>query len=305
MTYKLVGIGEVLWDMLPGGKRLGGAPANFTYHARSLGADARLVSRLGYDELGWAARSRLAALGVPGHCLEMDPSRPTGTVSVEIAADGQAKYHFPENVAWDALAGDPAGRLAVSQADAICFGTLAQRQEPSRSTIRSLVAAAARSALRIFDVNLRQSFFTPEVIEESLKLANVLKVNDAELPRLAAMFQLTGDERTQISQLAGRYRLRLVACTRGSNGSLLFAEGQWSEHPGIPTEVVDTVGAGDAFTAAMTLGVLAKWDLDRVNREANQVAAYVCGCSGATPELPDRLRGAYLAVTTIEGTKPS
>jgi fructokinase len=289
MAFKLVGIGEVLWDLLPGGRQLGGAPANFAYHARALGADARIISRVGNDANGRDILEQLRKLGVPTDCIELDPDAPTGTVSVEVASDGQPRFTIHENVAWDRITGEAAGRQAVAEADAVCFGTLAQRSETSRRAIRALLQTASPESLRTLDVNLRQHFYSPELIAESLALANVLKVNDAELPRLAEMFGLTGDARSQISQLVGRHQLRAVALTRGGRGSLLFADGRWSDHPGTPTTVVDTVGAGDSFTAAMTLGLLAGWELDLVNARANEIAAYVCSFAGATPELPDSL----------------
>lgn len=293
MSFKIVGIGEVLWDMLPAGRQLGGAPANFTYHATALGAETRLISRVGSDDLGRETLERLTKLGVPTECVEVDDQLPTGTVGVTVTADGQPHYQIHENVAWDAICGEAAARSAVATTDAVCFGSLAQRSEPSRSTILSLVASAPASALRIFDINLRQHYYTRDVIEKSLALANVLKVNDAELPRLAEMFSLTGDARSQICQLAERHSLRAVAYTRGGNGSLLFADGRWSDHPGIATTVIDTIGAGDSFTAAMTLGLLAGWELDRINDHANRVAAFVCSSAGATPTLPDQLRSLF------------
>ena len=290
IPLKLVGIGEVLWDLLPGGRQLGGAPANFAYHARALGSEARIISRVGKDANGRDILEQLRKLGVPTDCIELDRDAPTGTVSVEVASDGQPRFTIHENVAWDRLTGEEAGRRAVAEADAVCFGTLAQRSETSRRAIRALLQTASPESLRILDVNLRQQFYSPELIAESLALANVLKVNDTELPRLAEMFGLTGDERSQISQLIGRHQFRAVALTRGGHGSLLFADGRWSDHPGTPTTVVDTVGAGDSFTAAMTLGLLAGWELDLVNARANAIAAYVCSFPGATPPLPTHLR---------------
>jgi fructokinase len=290
----IAGIGELLWDMLPTGQQLGGAPANFAYQAGALGAQARIISRVGNDDLGREALHRLKQLGLSTDGIEVDPVLPTGTVTVQLAEDGQPQFTIHENVAWDALAGSPAGRQSVQSADALCFGSLAQRSELSRSTIRSLVTAAPPSALRILDVNLRQHYYSRSVIEDSLRLANVFKVNDTELIRLAEMLQLTGDERAQIVQLADRYALRCVACTRGGRGSLLFAEGRWSDQPGIPTKIVDTVGAGDAFTAAMALGLLAGWPLDEVNHRATELASFVCSQAGATPRLPDRLSASFL-----------
>jgi fructokinase len=279
--------------MLPGGRQLGGAPANFTYHAHALGAEARLISRVGDDALGREAVQQLQRLGVPTECIEVDREFPTGVVTVQVNAEGQPVYEIHERVAWDAIRGESAGRKAVATASAICYGTLAQRSEPSHSSIRELVAATPAKTLRILDVNLRQSYFSPQLLGDSLALANFVKVNDAELPVLAQMFDLRGEVKAQITQLAERYELRGVAYTRGGHGSLLFSDGRWSDHPGVPAKIVDTVGAGDSFTAAMTLGWLAGWDLDRVNDHANQVAAYVCGCAGAMPELPAHLRDLF------------
>lgn len=290
MAFKLVGIGEVLWDLLPAGPQLGGAPANFTCHACALGAAASLISRVGNDDLGRTALKRLAALGIPLEAVEVDPDRPTGTVGVDLRADGQPQFHIHENVAWDSLSGSPAATAAVRTADAICFGTLAQRSENSRATIRALVQATPSTALRILDINLRPPYVSVDVSRESLELANALKVNDTELPWLASALACHGDMRSQIVQIAERYKLRLVAYTRGSQGSLLYADGLWSDHLGVKTEVVDAVGAGDAFTAAMALGHLAGWNLDRINALANQVASFVCSHAGATPALPASLR---------------
>jgi fructokinase len=295
VSYQIVGIGELLWDVLPGGRKLGGAPANFTYHAAALGAEARLVSRVGEDAAGTEALEQLSRLGVPNEYIEVDPILPTGTVTVELSADGQPRFSIHENVAWDALRGDAAAERAVANSDAICFGTLAQRSERSRDTIRRLVNNAPSSALRILDVNLRAPYFSRTVLEDSLELANILKLNETELPQLGTMFGLRGDVRAQISGLSARFDLRCVCFTRGSKGSLLFAEGCWSEHPGIPTRVVDTVGAGDAFTAAVAIGLLHGWPLDEVNRRATDLAAFVCSQAGGMPKLPQSLRALFLA----------
>lgn len=297
MSFKVVGIGEALWDLLPGGRQMGGAPTNFTCHARALSAEAQLITRVGGDDLGRELVNRLKKLGVPTDCVEVDAVKPTGTVTVTVDPNGQPQFIIHEGVAWDNLAGESAGRIAVSGADAVCFGTLGQRLEPARSTILSLVRAASPTALRIFDVNLRQHFHSKAVIEESLALANVLKVNETELPCLAEMLGLAGDEYSLIAQLATRHQLSVVAYTRGEHGSALFVRGRWSDHPGVPTKVVDTVGAGDAFTAAMTLGLLNRWNVNAINAYANEVAAYVASCAGATPDLPEYLRTPFDNVT--------
>ena len=293
MTFKLVGVGEVLWDLLPDGRQLGGAPANFAYHARALGADARVISRVGKDPLGEELVERLNCLGVPTDCLAVDDTRPTGTVSVEVAPNGEPHFTIHQDVAWDNLSLTRTASLAVAAANAVCFGTLAQRSDPARSTIRALLQATPPVCLRVVDVNLRQHFYSRAVIEESLARANVLKVTESELPILAEMFALRGDERAQMSQLAQRHQLRAVAYTRGASGSLLLADGRWSDHPGVPARVVDTVGAGDSFTAAMVLGLLVGWDLDKINRHANALAAHVASCAGATPALPDHFKAAF------------
>jgi fructokinase len=290
MSFNVIGIGEILWDLLPSGKQLGGAPANFAYHARALGARSRVISRVGQDSLGTEILQRLQALGLPIAEIQVDPSAPTGTVSVELAADGQPRFTIHENVAWDRLALEKDALAAVAEADAVSFGTLAQRCEPARGTIQALLAAVRPGALRILDINLRQNYFSREIIETSLRLANIVKFNDSELPVLADMLGLRGNVRRQIKQLARQHNQRLVCLTRGAAGSLLYSGGQWADDSSQPVAVKDTVGAGDAFTAALTVGVLDGKPLDAINRRANQVARYVCSCEGATPPLQERLK---------------
>jgi fructokinase len=295
MQPQFIGLGEVLWDELPGGRQLGGAPANFAYHAAALGARAQVVSRVGRDPLGAELLARLQQLGLATDTVELDPAAPTGTVTVSLGADGQPGYTIHESVAWDFIAAEPAGLRAVAAADAICFGTLAQRSARSRASIHSLLRQARRDALRIFDVNLRQHYYSRELIEHSLSLANVLKVNETELPLLAALFQLSGNEAAQVAEIARRFALRAVAFTRGGRGSLLYADGITSEHAGQPVQVADTVGAGDSFTAAFALGLLREWPLDTINQRATAIASYVCSQTGATPILPEELRAPFLA----------
>jgi fructokinase len=289
METRVLAIGEVLWDLLPSGRQLGGAPANFAYHCRALGADARLVSRIGADALGEEVLKRFRLVDLPTDTVTVDPESPTGTVLVELGPGGQPRFTIAENAAWDRITADESVLERAASANAIYFGSLAQRTEPARRAIRSLVAASHADSLGIFDVNLRPPFVDREVIEGSLELANVLKLNDQELPVFAAMFELSGAVRDQMVELAHRFSLSLVALTRGEHGSLLWANGTWSDHPGLAVEVCDTVGAGDAFTAALTVGLLAGWDLDQLNQRANEVAAFVCTKPGGMPTLPDRL----------------
>lgn len=290
MRAKILALGEVLWDLLPSGKQLGGAPANFTFQCRSLGADAGLVTRVGDDGLGREVLDRFRSLGLPTDTVQIDPEAPTGTVDVTLAPDGQPVYTIRADAAWGRIEADALATSRAAGADAVCFGSLAQRDEPSRSSIRALVESTRPEALRMFDVNLRAPFVDRGVVEESLGLANALKLNDAELPELAIMFGLVDETRSVMAALADRFGLALVALTRGPHGSLLFADGAWSDHPGISVGVSDTIGAGDAFTAALVVGRLAGRPLDAINRHANEVAAFVCSQPGGTPALPDALK---------------
>lgn len=289
MSFRVLGVGEVLWDLLPAGAQPGGAPANFACHARALGADAGVITRVGDDALGRDILRRLDALGLPTGLVQVDESAPTGTVGVELDADGVPRFTIHGDAAWDLLLANQEALGAATAADAVCFGSLGQRGEPARRSIQTLVAATAARALRIFDVNLREPFYSSEVLEQSLRLANVLKLNDTELPVLASLFGVGGSAEAQLEGLARRFDLRVVALTRGAQGSLLRGPAGWADHPGLAAEVVDTVGAGDAFTAALALGLLRDWPLDRTNTLANEVACHVCGCAGATPSLPPRL----------------
>jgi len=310
MNSNLVGVGEVLWDLLLTGPQLGGAPANFAYHAHALGAQTQVITRVGKDDYGREIIRRFHEMGLPETGVQVDETAPTGTAKVALSGDGLAHFTIQENVAWDHIAVTPEALVTAGEAHAICFGSLAQRCEHSRNTIQQLVAAAPADALRVFDINLRQQFYSRDVIEQSLQQANVLKLNDDELPTLAAMFDLTGSAEDHVERLAQMFGLRVVALTRGANGSLLYQEieepGQvcgggalprrdgaeprhdtrWSDCPSRPVKVVDTVGAGDSFTAAMVLGLLRKMDLEEINTIANEVARYVCSQPGATPTMP-------------------
>ncbi len=290
----VIGLGEALWDLLPAGPQLGGAPANFAYHAHALGARAQVITRVGKDERGREIIRRFESMGLDGSTVQLDEAAPTGTVTVALSGNGIPEYTIHENVAWDRIAATPEALAALRVADAVCFGSLAQRNEASRAAIQQLVSATSVDALRVFDINLRQHFYGREVIEHSLQLANVLKLNDSELPLLAQMFSVDGSPRQQVESLARDFNLRVVALTRGAEGSLLFQGGRWSEQSAGQVEVRDTVGAGDAFTAAFCLGMLRGMDLDTIHAEASRIAAYVCGCVGATPDLPEPLRQQFV-----------
>jgi fructokinase len=305
MIFRVVGVGEVLWDLLLTGPQLGGAPANFAYHAHALGAQAEVITRVGKDDYGRDIIRRFQEMGLPGGVVQVDETWPTGSAKVELSGDGLAHFSIQEDVAWDFLALTQEALAVAREADAICFGSLAQRSAPSRRTIQQLVAAARTDALRVFDINLRQQFYSRGVIEESLQLANMLKLNDSELSILTTMFNLGANPRTRVSALhkierqieglAQAFGLHVVALTRGAKGSLLWQDGRWSDCSSRPVKVVDTVGAGDSFTAALVLGLLRKMDLEEINILACDVARYVCSQAGATPALPVEFAGRFSA----------
>jgi fructokinase len=285
----VVGIGEVLWDLLPGGKRLGGAPANFAYHARLLGARACVASAVGKDPLGDEILSHLGALGVDVSSIQTDPDHPTGAVGVVLDAAGVPSYVIHPDVAWDFIAQTPALIALAGGADAVCFGTLAQRSPVSRSTIRHFLQGTSDSCLRLLDVNFRQHFYDREILDASLQLASVLKLNDQELPAIGRLLGFSDQEGEAIPALLSRYPLRLVAMTRAERGSSLYTTEGADHHDGFPADTVDTVGAGDAFAAALAIGLLRGEMLDRINQAANRLASFVCTRHGAMPPVPTDL----------------
>lgn len=290
MPFTVVGLGEVLWDLFPDGPQFGGAPANFACHAAMLGADAYVVSRVGDDELGERAIAALRRHGVEARLVGRDRDYPTGTVRVELDDEGSPRFEIAGDAAWDHIPWADELEGLARRADAVCFGTLAQRAETSRGTIRRFLEATGRDCLRILDVNLRRPFFDPRVLIDSLRLADAVKLNEEELPLVASICELAGSARDVLGGLRARYGLRLVALTRGAEGAMLLGAGGIAECAGTPVVVRDTVGAGDAFTAAMALGYLQGLGLDEVCGRACRVAAYVCTQAGGTPELPEALK---------------
>jgi fructokinase len=280
----VVGLGELLWDLLPAGEQLGGAPANFAYITSLLGDEGIPASRLGQDSLGADAIRRLGELALPTEFVQRDADHPTGTVKVEVDRTGQPRFEISQSVAWDFLNWTPQWQKLAQQADAVCFGSLAQRSEQSRTTIRKFLLASHKSAVRVFDVNLRQNFYTPQVLAESMKLATIVKLNHEELPKIMRLFELEDrGEEASARRLLSSHPVKLVCVTRGNNGSLLVSAEERSEHPGFKVKVADTVGAGDAFTAALVHGYLRSTPLAQINETANRVGAWVASQSGATP----------------------
>lgn len=287
----IVGLGEVLWDVYPDAARFGGAPANFACHAASLDAESWLASSVGVDEPGDRALDTLRRHGVQCACVARDAEHPTGRVDVTLDSMGRPSYEIADDTAWDHLSRSDALDSLARRCDAVCFGTLAQRSSRSRDTIRQFVKATPPSALRMFDVNLRRQFYDAAVIDQSLRLANALKLNEEELPIVARLGGVTESKpRDAMRALMNIYSLRLVALTRGPDGATLIAGAEESTSPAPTTTVVDTVGAGDAFTAAVVLDFLAGLPLAEINAHANAVASFVCSQPGAVAALPDRLR---------------
>ncbi len=289
MNPMVVGLGEVLWDVLPEGERLGGAPANFAFHASQLGADGRLVSRVGDDRLGRETLRLLREHGLDAAGVSLDPLHPTGRALARLK-NGAATYEFPDDSAWDHLALTPEAERLARKATAVCFGTLAQRSPVSRAMIRAFLGSFPPDCLRILDPNLRGDYYGDTLLAESLEAADVLKLSDEELDVLSQMFGVSGTDAQRLAGLARRFGLRLAAMTRGGRGAVIVGEEGVSDHPGIPAEVVDTIGAGDSFTASLAVGLLAGLDLDAINDRANRVAAAVCARAGAMAEIPAGLR---------------
>lgn len=296
-TPTIVGLGEVLWDVFPDGPRFGGAPANFACTAAGVGGDtvhAAMVSAVGNDEPGRQALQALMDHAVDVQSVDQIDFQ-TGQVLMTLDRHGQATYEFASNTAWDHLEWNPHLKTLADRTDAVCFGTLGQRAAISATTIQQSVLSTPPESLRVFDVNLRPPFWTPDAVLRSMELANVLKLNDEELPVVAGLLQIYGDPEEILRQLMKRYSLKLTALTREANGSLMLSEN--GDLPGKPTNVVDTVGAGDAFTATMIVGLLANRTLKDLHSWAAEVAAYVCSQAGATPLLPWHLSCA--SATTI------
>lgn len=283
--FNIIGLGEVLWDFLPAGKQLGGAPTNFAYVANQLGNNGLALSRVGNDALGAEILQQLRTKNLSTEFIQIDAENQTGIVNVTLE-NGQPNYEIVEKVAWDFLELTENWRDLAEKVDAVCFGSLAQRNEISRKIIREFVELT--NGLRIFDVNLRQKYFSAEILHESLMLANVCKLNHEELPIVTELLEMKGDNIIETAKkLCQRFDLKLLCVTRGSNGSLLISETEVSDFGGLKIEVADTIGAGDSFTAAMTHGILRGWDLYKINKFANQVGAFVASKTGAMPDFSE------------------
>ena len=284
MKKRVVGLGEVLWDVLPDRTCLGGAPANFAYITTLMGDQGIVASRVGEDSRGLEALRRMEELRLDIDHVQTDRNHPTGTVRVELDDNGLPRYEIAAPVAWDFLEWTPGWQQLAESADAVCFGSLAQRSEVSCATIRKFVAAASADTVKVFDVNLRQSFYSAETLSESMRLADIVKLNDEELPRIMKLSKLAHqDELSSARSLLREYDLKVVCVTRGGRGSLLLRGEDRSVHPGFKVHVADTVGSGDAFTAGLVHEYLHGASLDLMNEVANLVGAWVASEVGAMP----------------------
>ena len=290
MKRYIVGLGEALWDVLPEGKKLGGAPANFAYHAAQFGLDTIAISALGEDKL---AEETIEAL--KEHNLNYLMPRvpyPTGTVQVTLTGDGIPTYDIKENVAWDNIPLTDEMLEIAKNARAVCFGSLAQRNVVSRENIHKFLDATPKDCVKIFDINLRQQFYTKEVIKESLKRCNILKINDEELVLIGRMFGYPGlDIENKCWLILGKYNLDMLVLTCGTNGSYVFTPGQMSFQETPKVEVADTVGAGDSFTGSFVGSIINGKPVPEAHKTAVHVSAFVCTQNGAMPVVPDRLKG--------------
>lgn len=282
MNHKpiVVGVGELLWDMLPSGKRAGGAPVNFVYHAAQLGADGYAISAIGKDDFGAEILQELDKAGIRHQLSFTD--YPTGNVLISLK-DGNPDYTIVENVAWDHIPLTQESLDLVKKADCVCFGSLALRHADSRKTIETLLDAAPKEALRFFDINLRQHYYSKELIEKQLRRANIFKFNDDEILVLREMFALQGTDDEVCRSLLERFDLRYVVFTAGDKFSAVYTAEEKSFFPTPWVQVVDTVGAGDSFSGAFVYNILAGKSLQEAHEAAVRIAAFVCTQSGAWP----------------------
>ncbi len=282
----IIGLGEILWDVFEDGKVLGGAPANFAYHANSLGERGVPLSRVGRDDLGDEILEVIGRLGMSTDYLQRDPDRPTGTVPVRLDSDGTPHFTIVEDVAWDYLEADEAWLALAARSQAVCFGTLAQRCPKSRATVYRVLAQAGQ-ALKVCDINFRQHFYSREVVAESLAAASVLKLNDQEVTQLRELLApgTKGDTDAFMRGLSADYGLELACITLGADGCRLISADEVVARPVPPVQVVDTVGSGDAFAAGLVVKYLEGGSLAAVADAANLLGAYVAGRRGATPAL--------------------
>ncbi len=284
-------MGEALWDCLPEGRKFGGAPANFAYHVGQFGWHSVVISAVGNDALGDEIMDIVRGVKLDNRIARV--AQPTGTVKVTLSGDGIPSYEICENVAWDNIPWSEELEEIAKDTQAVCFGSLAQRSAGSRDTIMRFLDAMPMDSERIYDINLRQHFYSLEVIEDSLRRATILKLNEEEIVVVAELLGLTGTEEEQCRQILARYpKLKMIILTYGATGSYVFAPGESSYQPTPKVKVADTVGAGDSFTATFVAQYLKGKSISDAHRIAVQASAYVCTQNGAMPVFPDEILNA-------------
>lgn len=289
MKRLVVGLGEVLWDMLPEGRKIGGAPVNFAYHAGQFGIDTMAVSAIGNDKLG---EDTIAEMNGK-HLNHIFPSvpYPTGSVQVKLDEKGVPAYDIKENVAWDNIPFTNEIESVARSCRAVCFGSLAQRNAVSRNTIRKFIESTPSGCIRIFDINLRQNFYTSNVIHDSLELCNILKINDEEIMLVSRMFNYDSSNIENVCcTIMEDFSLEMVILTCGTKGSYIFTKGGVSFMPTPKVNVADTVGAGDSFTGSFCAAILRGLPVAEAHKKAVEVSAYVCTQNGAMPEIPESMK---------------
>ncbi|MBO8482181.1 carbohydrate kinase [Muribaculum sp. An289] len=289
-SHIVVGIGEILWDMLPEGRKLGGAPANFAYHVSQLGLCSKIVSAVGYDTSGYDILNTLREKGLDTDFIERI-DKPTGTVEISITGKGIPEYDIKDNVAWDNIPFTDNLTELAAKTKAVAFGSLAQRHHVSARTINAFLDAIPEEngALKIFDINLRQDFYDKNTIERSLHKCNILKLNDEEIDIICRMIGISGTIEQIVNTIRKTYSIDILVLTCGTKGSYVFGQDTMSFLPTPKVKTADTVGAGDSFTAAFTASILLGKSIEEAHKAAVDVSAFVCTQYGAMPALPDTI----------------
>jgi fructokinase len=284
----IAGIGEILWDVLPSGKQLGGAPCNFAFHAMQAGCKSYVISATGKDESGIELKQMLHRLDISTRYVQ-ENEFPTSTVTVELNKTGHPDYLIHENVAWDHIRWNSDLLELAKEVDAVCFGSLAQRSSESEDSIKSFLKALNPGCLKVFDINLRQNYFSKEKIISSIMLSDILKLNEDELTVVAGYLGFRGSSGKQIDQLIRHFNLKYLVYTMGSRGSIIKSTDEFSQVVVPVIQVADTVGAGDSFTAVFIAGILKGISLKEIHTKASEISAYVCTQKGATPKLLQKI----------------
>ena len=280
----VAGIGELLWDVLPAGKQLGGAPCNFAFHAMQAGCTSYVISAIGNDELGSELKNLIRRLEISNKYIQ-ENEFPTSTVTIELDENGHPDYTIHENVAWDHIGWNKDLERLAKELDAVCFGSLAQRNPESEQSIISFLAATRPDCLKVFDINLRQNYYSKALIMNSLELSDILKLNENELPVVSGYLGIKGNQDFQLDQIRRHFSLKYIVYTQGSNGSIILTDTERSFAEAPDVQIADTVGAGDSFTAIFIAGLLKGVPLKEIHKKASEIAAYVCTQKGATPKL--------------------